>query len=277
MKIKNLVYLLAVCLLILACKKDKDDAEDNFDAAGQALIDDQVLVEYLKTHYLNAGNNAIEMILDGETALMDRVITQTVVRNEISYKLYVLNDSFPGVTFAPATVDSVLVTYSGMTLDEVVFDSRDSRTWISLIDVIPGWSFGFTNFKGGNVVVRADESFYYEDFGKGFLFIPSGLAYRNFAQGVIPENSPLIFEITLRDVNKSDHDNDGVLNVYEDIDGDGAVNNDDSDGDGIFDYLDIDDDNDGVFTRDEDTNDDGDPRNDDTDNDGIPNYLDPDS
>ena len=276
MKFKNIVYLLALFFAIMACKKNDDDEVDNFDAAAQALIDDQTLIDYLKTHYLNVDDDKIEVISDGETPLMDQVDTEIVLRNEISYKLYSLNES-EGVTFAPTTVDSVLVTYSGRTLDEVLFDSRDTRIWLSLIDVIPGWSYGFPNFKGGNVVVRPDESFYYEDFGKGILFIPSGLAYRNFSQGVIPENSPLVFQITLRDVNKSDHDSDGVLNVFEDIDGDGTVTNDDSDGDGIMDYLDIDDDNDGIFTRDEDANDDGDPRNDDTDNDGIPDYLDADS
>ncbi len=242
----------------------------------QAIIDDQLLVDYLQTHYLREAIDDILILADGETPLMDQVDTQTVTRNDINYKLYTLNQ-VEGTSFAPSTVDSVLATYKGMTLEGVVFDSRTSILWISLTDVITGWSYGFTNFKGGDVVIRPDESFYFENYGKGILFIPSGLAYGNAAQTLIPENSPLVFHITLRDVNKSDHDNDGVLNVYEDIDGDGDVRNDDSDGDGIPDYVDADDDNDGKLTRDEDANGDGDPRNDDSDNDTIPDYLDPDS
>ena len=77
-------------------------------------------------------------------------------------------------------------------------------------------------------------------------------------------------------INSKDSDNDGVLDSVEDIDGDGDLTNDDTDGDGTPDYLDTDDDGDGVPTKDEDVDQDGDPTNDDTDGDGIPNYLDTD-
>ena len=71
-----------------------------------------------------------------------------------------------------------------------------------------------------------------------------------------------------------DSDNDGVFDVYEDINGDNNLDNDDTDQDGTPNYLDEDDDGDGVNTADEDYDGDNDPTNDDTDGDGIPNYLD---
>ncbi|MCF7569307.1 hypothetical protein L3X37_13200 [Sabulilitoribacter arenilitoris] len=71
-------------------------------------------------------------------------------------------------------------------------------------------------------------------------------------------------------------DNDEVPLALEDVNGDGNLENDDTDGDGLWNYIDIDDDGDNILTIDEDLNDDGDPTNDDTDNDGIPNYLDDD-
>ncbi len=112
-------------------------------------------------------------------------------------------------------------------------------------------------------------------------------------------------------LNCLDTDVDGVPDVYEDTNGDGNFDNDDTDGDlnadyidedddddlvptaleaifdddgnaldtdedGIPDYLDADDDGDGVPTRDEDLDGDGNPTNDDTDGDGIANYLDTD-
>ena len=49
-----------------------------------------------------------------------------------------------------------------------------------------------------------------------------------------------------------------------------------TDGDEESDYRDTDDDDDGILTIDEDVNLDGDYANDDTDGNGIPNYLDPD-
>ena len=69
-------------------------------------------------------------------------------------------------------------------------------------------------------------------------------------------------------------DNDDVLAEDEDINGDGDLTNDDTDGDTIADYIDFDDDGDSIKTEEEDLDGDGDPMNDDTDADGIPNYLD---
>ncbi len=71
-----------------------------------------------------------------------------------------------------------------------------------------------------------------------------------------------------------DDDKDGVLTADEDLNGDGDPTNDDTDGDGIPNYLDTDDDGDGIDTIDEDANGDGNPANDDADGDGIPDYLD---
>lgn len=77
-------------------------------------------------------------------------------------------------------------------------------------------------------------------------------------------------------------DNDGVPSEMEDRNKDGNLYNDDSDSDGIPDFLDEDDDGDNVLTKTElldydNTDNDGNPLTDpkDTDGDGIPNYLDP--
>lgn len=75
-------------------------------------------------------------------------------------------------------------------------------------------------------------------------------------------------------VDLADTDNDGVLDIDEDINEDNNLDNDDTDGDGTPNYLDVDDDGDGVNTMDEDRDNDGDPATDDSDGDGIPDYLD---
>jgi hypothetical protein len=275
MNIKNLLIAITVGILIFSCNK-KNDSTSAFDAAQQSIDDDATLIEYLQTHYLNETDGGIWTITNGETPLLDQVETQNITKNDIAYKLYYLKES-EGIGTAPSRADSVLTTYTGMLLDSTVFDSRSSLTWISLTQVIDGWSYGFPNFKGGSLVVNPDESFYYENYGKGFLFIPSGLAYGNIDRTTIPKNSPLIFQITLQDVNQSDDDNDTILSINEDVDGDGNVKNDDTDGDGVPNYIDVDDDNDGVLTKNEDANGDGNPMNDDTDGDGTPDYLDADS
>lgn len=77
----------------------------------------------------------------------------------------------------------------------------------------------------------------------------------------------------------TEDDNDGILAALEDINGNGDLNDDDTDGDGIPNYLDIDDDGDNILTRDEkpDPNKTGTLKDaQDTDGDGIPDYLDAD-
>ena len=275
MNFKNLLIIIALGLFIFSCNKS-NNTTSTFDAAQQAIDDDATLVEYLQTHYLNDTDGGIWTITNGETPLMDQVETENITKDDINYKLYYLKET-EGVGESPTRADSVLVTYTGMLLDSTVFDASSKIVWLSLTKVIDGWSYGFTNFKSGTKVINPDESFQYENYGKGILFIPSGLAYGNYSQSVIPASSPLVFQITLQDVNQSDDDNDTILSINEDLDGDGNVKIDDTDGDGVANYLDVDDDNDGILTKDEDANGDGNPMNDDTDGDGIPNYLDADS
>lgn len=77
----------------------------------------------------------------------------------------------------------------------------------------------------------------------------------------------------------TEDDKDGIPAALEDINGNGNLEDDDTDGDGIPNYLDADDDGDGVLTKDEnpDPNGDGDFSDaQDTDGDGIPDYLDDD-
>ena len=72
---------------------------------------------------------------------------------------------------------------------------------------------------------------------------------------------------------------DGDIGGYGDIDGlelnGDPTALPDTDGTEDVDFRDIDDDGDAINTEDEDVNGDGDPTNDDSDNDGIPDYLDP--
>jgi len=71
-----------------------------------------------------------------------------------------------------------------------------------------------------------------------------------------------------------DTDNDSVLNQYEDLNNDTILHNDDTDLDGNLNFRDSDDDADGVLTINEDYNLNGSPLDDDTNTNGIPDYLD---
>lgn len=84
--------------------------------------------------------------------------------------------------------DTVVINYKGTLLDGTQFDSSYDRgvpfeTKIGIGAVIKGWDVGVLGMKVG---------------GKRKLTIPSSMAYgEQGAGGVIPPNSPLIFEMEL--------------------------------------------------------------------------------
>lgn len=297
---KYKLLLLVAILFIYASSCDDDTTIEPFDHAAQAIEDNDSLVKYMQEHFLNA-DGELDTIASNEPAIYDdanlfeKAVTYTRGGEDISYKLYYYISEV-GVNEQPTRVDLANVSYIGMDLDHEVFDRNDYGGWFDLYSgVIAGWSYGIPNFKAGNAIELPDGSFEYSETGKGILFIPSGLAYANIGSGSISANEPIIFYINLNDIHRSDHDEDNVPSMIEDLDNDDDYTNDDTDADGVANFIDSDDDGDGVLTKLEDlepdtdlevdsdgdgdpTNDigDGDPTNDDTDNDGIPNYLDPD-
>jgi hypothetical protein len=181
--------------------------------------------------------------------------------------------AYNGKYLAETTTDNV-TTISSTQFEEKIYP----EAFMNLYGVIRGWKEIFPQFKSGEAVSNPDGTgtVKYTNFGAGVMFIPSGLAYYNTVQGTIPAYSPLVFNFKLYKIKRSDLDYtfgtsvvstpDGVLSYQEDIDGDGYVwttselprdaqnnliapNPDDTDGDGIPDFLDFDDDGDGYATR----------------------------
>jgi peptidylprolyl isomerase len=92
-----------------------------------------------------------------------------------------------GTGDSPKTGQTVVVNYTGWLQDGTQFDSSlDSGQPFSFQlgtgNVIPGWDEGLATMKPG---------------GKRQMVIPPGLAYGDQAQGPIPANSTLIFEVEL--------------------------------------------------------------------------------
>ncbi|MFT5762300.1 MAG: FKBP-type peptidyl-prolyl cis-trans isomerase FkpA [Polaribacter sp.] len=286
-KIKNILIIAIASILIYACSAS-NPLIDNFDHEAQALSDNDTLVKYLSNHYYDAVIDSIKPIATGKTALIDdaKLKTQDVNYNDIDYKLYyyVVEQGIPDpVKGYPTVMDSVLTKYQGSQITTTtfteVFETQQTAVWLTLDAVIKGWSYGFTHFKGGKNNT-SNGPITYQNTGKGFLFLPSGLAYRNLDTGNIIANSCLIFKVELLDiVEDTDHDNDGLASYLEIVDA--SVESDpaqvDSDGDFQPNYKDADDDNDGTPTIKEDKNKDGDPRNDfsDPSNPALPDYLNP--
>jgi len=173
--------------------------------------------------------------------------------------------------------DGVLVGFKGWLLDNTVFDEKIDNLpdWFDLNKSIDAWRNVLPEFKDGSFTDNGDGTFTFSGYGAGLLITPSGLAYYNLSFSKVPKYSPLIYSFKTFVVN-DDLDNDTVINIDEDVDGDGIMT-DDTDDNGVFNIYDADDDGDGVLTKDEDANGDGDPTNDDSDGDGTPDYLDADT
>ncbi|MDI1317325.1 FKBP-type peptidylprolyl isomerase [Flavobacterium sp.] len=216
--------------------------------------------------------------------IQTRLVTVKQDNADITYKLYYLKlrEGSGTTSKSPCNVDRVLTSYRG----EYIFPSVETvasadvttikgfefeesinpETFFTLTSVIRGWSEIFPQFKTGTYTGNLDGTVSYDNFGAGVMFIPSGLAYFGLARSGIPAYSPLIFNFKLYEIQRVDNDGDGIDSYLEDIgsidnpstpDGyvvtlpTGVLNPDDTDGDGIPNFLDVDDDNDFFTTASE--------------------------
>lgn len=237
--------------------------------AGQT--DDQD-VEFTK---IPAGGMQRSIMSYLNSATFPKLLVRNVPRNGFTYKMYylVLRE---GSGKSPCNVDGVLASYKGTylqnstvadvtTLTSTSFeDVLYPQQFLSLYNTIPGWGEIFPQFKAGDTPIsNADGTVTYNNFGAGVMFIPSGLAYFASGSNSIPSYVPLVFKFKLYAVQRLDQDFDGIPSYLEDLDGDGyiydyrnlvnfpttpASNPDDTDGDGIPNFIDVDDDGDGIST-----------------------------
>ena len=318
MKYKLYILLITILLLGFSCGDDDDDGiieVPEADRTEQQVIDNDSLVSYLQSHYVDASllsNNPTisfteininQLPDDGElpnpnqnSLLIDIVETLTTTYFDVEYEYYILKINQGGSENSPNFSDKVRVSYEGTLMDDTVFDSSSTPVDFDLTSTIAGWGRVLPEFNlAEDFTINSDGTVTYNNPGIGIMFLPSGLGYYSAAAGSVPVYSNLIFKFKVFQSELNDHDFDNVPSHLEDINGDYDLTNDNSDDDTFADFVDSDDDNDGTLTIDEDlepdsdltvdrdgdgdpTNDigDGDPTNDDTDGDGIPNYLDPD-
>ena len=289
---KKLFFLLPVFLLFLQCKKeDTTEPIPIRDYSEQVIVDQDLLETYLKTHTYNyedfnnesdvnikldtiSDNNSSRVSLFEQASI--KTIDVTNAEGQItSHNLYYII-AREGSNESPSVADSVYVAYDGILTDGSTFDNRKFPIWIDLANSLEGFREGVSELRTGKFTENSNGTIAYTSFGVGLFFIPSGIGYFENINSGIPEYSPLIFTVKLMTHTDTDHDNDGIISIFEDIDGDNKPFGDDSDGDNLWNMYDVDDDGDGILTVNEiDKN--NDSIIDDTNNDGIPDYLDPDN
>lgn len=290
-------FLLITLVLVVSCDKNDDTTSLPLrDYATQYETDLDRIEEFLKTHYIEVVSSPgasedmnvtyTEIPTGGtQTSIWNQTTYPLQTRNvtvkqnnvDITYKIYYLKlrDGSSSNSKYPCNVDNVLTSYNGKyisteTVEENGNDveklkitqfeeSINPQAFLSLTNVIRGWSEIFPQFSTGSYSGNPDGTTSFFDFGAGVMFIPSGLAYFGTPTTSIPVYSPLIFSFKLYEIERADQDGDGIPSYLEDINGDrylnvlseGVVNPDDTDGDEIPDFLDIDDDGDFFTTASE--------------------------
>ncbi len=221
-----------------------------------------------------------------QTSIWDQttytLASRDVYSDDITYKVYylILRE---GSGQNPTNTDKISTAYNCYLLNGTMADSSYGIPFTANLfpyantnTVIEGWSEIFPKFKTGTSTTGDDGSITYSDFGAGVMFLPSGLAYYASGSGsAIPAYTPIYFSFKLFDLQRMDNEynttssgrvfvGDGVPDYLEDVNGDGYLYDfrnttkypnppanliDDTDGDGIADFVDLDDDGDGFTTR----------------------------
>lgn len=175
----------------------------------------------------------------------------------VEYKMYylILNE---GGGEAPKIHDDTFTAYTGYNLDKSVFDTFKFGFWSAYpaysayTETIAGYRQILEKIKTATSITdNGDGTYTYENPGRVLVFIPSGLGYFSAPSGSIGKYKSIIFDITLISKKSADHDNDGVLDKNEDVNGNGDLWDDDTDTDNKPNFLDLDDDGDGYTTREE--------------------------
>ncbi|MBT8265135.1 MAG: FKBP-type peptidyl-prolyl cis-trans isomerase [Bacteroidia bacterium] len=273
-KLKNtlLPMILLVVIIAMSSCKNVDDGVTTVperDRAEQQAEDRDTLLAYLGSHYYNSddfvGNmnptiNELvitelpegETLPDGHTLLIDAVETHNTVLLEVDYEFYILKLNQGGGSKTPNFPDDVRVNYAGNLLDGTVFDSSVNSVVFDLTSLVPGWSRVLPEFNDAeSFILNSDGTVNFNNAGVGAMFIPSGLGYFSGGASGIPVYSSLVFKFELYQTAINDHDFDGIPSWVEDLDEDLDLSNDDTDDNGLANFVSVDDDGDGVLTNDE--------------------------
>lgn len=270
MKKNNYILpIIALAFVVLfSCNNDDDGiiVIPPHERDEEAVIAQDEIEEFLQTHFYNyeefenppsdfnyrivfdtiVGDNA------SKTPLMEQVLSKNVVDifdEDVTYKLYYLKTR-QGEGDEIAFTDIASISYEGMFLTDLsTFDSSITPVRFDLTQVIDGLQSALVEFNGATgYIENPDGTLTFENYGIGAVFIPSGLGYFNTPPPAIPYYSQLIFTFHPYLIEKGDQDSDGILSVFEDLDGDGLELNDDTDANGVPNFADPDDDGDGRLT-----------------------------
>lgn len=153
----------------------------------QVAKDDDIITSFLKIHTISSNGNSLKTKGNDDKSLYE------LCTKDPSGVYYYIHEQGSGK--APLKTNTIHIGYEGFILpSSLVFDSSFSRGYpldLNLSKAIDGWKIGIPKFKTG----VEEKSNSYTSYGKGFLFIPSGKAYKTQGTRNIRPNSCLGFRV----------------------------------------------------------------------------------
>ena len=248
---------------LYSCKKSEDSGEKIREMTEVIPENDQAIQAYLKSHYceLDSDGNIVLGAVGstGKTSIWDRAdLKRKELRVLDQHNNYITNTMYyvilrEGNGQQATVADRSFVLYKAESLDGKVYDDGNlfvSRNWMDLLGTEASVYRGGTviGFREAVAMLKASASAITEqsngklvaptDGGVGVFFMPSGITYYTGTSN-IPAYTPLIFEITLLQTERYDHDGDGIPSINEiQHHQDGTITFPDCNGNGRVDYLD---------------------------------------
>jgi FKBP-type peptidyl-prolyl cis-trans isomerase FkpA len=157
---KKVLFALLAATALSGCLKGNDNATFTCSYNECAVVAPAAEIQQVKD-YLTANN----------------INTAT---QHCSGLFYTIDD--PGTGAAPTPCSYIAFTYEGKLTDGTVFDKSTQPVSSSLSGLIRGFQNGLPKIKAG---------------GRMHLYVPPTLGYGSNANGPVPANSVLIFDVTL--------------------------------------------------------------------------------
>ncbi len=308
-KLLKYIPVLLLALVVISCDKDDDNKSKTEPPRDENEVYQENIAQiktFLETHtyHLSASLNGVrptQIIFDtlaganaNKTPLINdpNLKTKTVKPDKVEYTLYYLQvRKGDSAAYQPTFGDKVAMSFRMENLNNVTLDESKYPMVIDIprsndAVITKGTTAGIIEFSGASgFTANPDGTISYNnDYGIGAIFIPSGLGYfQSSPFGTkLEQYAPIIVSFQLVKAVQMDHDNDGIPSYMEDLNNNGFLKDDDTDGDFTANFIDGDDDGDGIATKDEiivHPTQNGiitpaDIEFPDADNDGIPDYLD---
>ena len=156
--------------------------------------------------------------------------------------------------------ESLSLKVTGLTIDQIIEVDEATKTYEKEVTLSSSNPFNYRTYSNAKLPTS------------GLFCSDVPLSDIIITQDIESTSGTALIKTTL-----TEDDNDGIPAELEDINGNGNLEDDDTDGDTIPNYIDADDDGDNILTKDEapDPNEDGDLSDaQDTDGNGTPDYLD---